>query len=82
MNTPSNIIKLSHKHIILPKNFLTNFIENNSNNFAIKTVTLSFKTVPDLLNTNSRPHIKSDAGVFSFLCKDSKLKHGRNFQKH
>ena len=51
INTPSNKIKLPHKHIILFNNSSTNFIENNSNNLGIKTVTLSSKTIRNLLNT-------------------------------
>ena len=45
INTLTNNIKLTHKHIILLNNSSSNSIENNFNNLGIKSVTLSSKTV-------------------------------------
>ena len=42
-------ITLSHKHIILPNNSSSNFIEKNQNKPDIKTV--FSKTIPDLLHS-------------------------------
>ena len=50
-------------NIILPNNPSTNFIENNLDKLGIKTVTISFKTVGDLLHSSSRRDIKSRAGI-------------------
>ena len=47
---PSNDIKLPHKHITLPNNSSTNFIEKNLNKHGIKTVTLFFKTIRDFIH--------------------------------
>ena len=75
VNTHSNKIKLPHKHIILHHNSSSNFMENNLNKLGTKTVTLSFKTIRDSFNFSSRRNIMSDAGIYSILCKDCKLKY-------
>ena len=85
INTPSNKIKLPHKHIILLNNSSTNIIRNNLNKIGIKTVTFSCKTIRDLLYSISRRDVISDAGLYCISCKNCKLKYigetARNVQK-
>ena len=57
----------------------------NLNKLGIKTVTLSSKTICDLLHSSPLHDIVSDAGVYCIPCKDFKLKYigktARNVQK-
>ena len=85
INTPSNIIRLYLKHIILPSNSSTNIKENTFNNLGIKTAISSSKTIRNLLNMKSHQHIKSNAGVYSIPCNKCEMKYdgetARNLQK-
>ena len=69
INTPSDEIKFPHKHIILPQNSSPNFIGNSLNKVCIKTVTLSSKTIRDLLHSSPRHDIISNVGVYCIPCK-------------
>ena len=75
VNTPSDKINLPYTQITLPHDSSTNIIENNLNKVCIKTVSLSSKMIHDLLHSNSRRDIFSDAGVYCIPCKDCKLKY-------
>ena len=58
---------------------------NNLNKLGIKTITLSSKTICDLLHSSPCFDIISDTSVYYILCKDCKLKYIgktlRNVQK-
>ena len=45
---------------------MTNFSDKNLNNFGIKAVTNSWKTIKNIVNNKyNNAHIKSDAGFYA-----------------
>ena len=72
-----------HRYIILPNNHSN--ISKNLNNLGIKTVSLASKTIHNILNKNSRQHVKSEAGVYMIPCADCHKKYigetSRNLKK-
>ena len=69
--------------ITLPNNS-TNIIINNLNKLDIKTASLPFKTICDLVHSSPQCNIVSDASVYWISCSNCKLKYigktSRNFQ--
>ena len=75
INTLAEKIWLPLTHVILPNNSSTNFEGNNLNKLGIKTVTLSPKTICNLLHSSPRCDRISDSSVYCILCEDCKLKY-------
>ena len=74
-----------HRYIILPNNHTNSNISKNLKNLGIKTVSLASKTIHNILNKNSRQHVKSEAGVYMIPCADCHKKYigetSRNLKK-
>ncbi len=84
-----NLIKLvppPHRFITLSNNSSSNSIINNLNKLHIKTTSLPFKTIHELVHSSPQRSIFSDTSVYCIPCKNCKLKYigetSRNFHIH
>ena len=76
MPTP-NLIKLvppPHRFITWPNNSSSHSIINNFNKLNIKTTSLPFKMICELVHSSPQRNIFSDAGIYCIPCKNCKLK--------
>ena len=87
-NTNSQSYKTSspHRFITWPNNSSSNSISNILNKHDIKTTSLPFKLIRDLVHSRSQRNIFSDAGVYYIPCKNCKLSYigetSRNLHVH